>query len=164
MRNQRLVSLGIAMAMAVVIALIVGACGGGSSGAGAPTLQGTTLQGEAFDLARSTGKPTVVNFFASWCPPCNSEAPDLVDFAAAHPEVRFVGVAVNDAQADTQVFVTTYGVHYTVVMDPDGQIARDWGAGGIPATFFLDEDGRQQASVVGAATRAQFEEKLQEAQ
>ena len=161
--HHRSLVLGILAAAAVILALGIAACGG-SDGTEATSLQGTTLQGETVDLALAGDKPTVVNFFASWCPPCNSEAADLVKFAEAHPEVQVVGVAVNDAQADTERFVTQYRLPYTVLMDPDGELAGVWGVDGIPATFFLDKSGKQQASMVGAASLEQFEEKLKSVQ
>jgi cytochrome c biogenesis protein CcmG, thiol:disulfide interchange protein DsbE len=150
--------LGIAVAAVVIAALVAAACGGSSDPA--PDLQGTTLQGKAFDLADLKGKPTVVNFFASWCPPCNSEAPDLADFAKAHPEVQIVGVATDDAEADAKAFVEKYDLPYTIVLDADSSIAGEWGVQGIPHTSFIDAKGNVREVVVGAATLAQFEVKL----
>ena len=126
----------------------------------AETLTGTTLDGQPFDLAELRGSPVVINFFASWCSPCNSEAPDLVAFSAAHPEAQVVGVAVNDERADTEAFVRKYGITYPVVFDPDGGSGNDWGVTGIPTTFFLDAQGTVQDTIVGAASREQFEAAL----
>lgn len=157
--------------LASVVALVLAttalaACGSstgppasGSPGA-APPLKGSTLDGETFDLAAVTGKPTVVNFFASWCGPCNQEAPEVVAFARAHPDVRVVGVDTNDKSLDGRSFVEKYGITYPVVQDPNGAMAGDWGVNGIPTTFFIDRSGKVQASIVGASTQAQFEEKL----
>ena len=140
-----------------------GSLGGGSSSGGsgaAQPLTGSTLNGGTFDLATTKGKPTVVNFFASWCGPCNQEAPELVAFAKAHPDVQVVGVATNDKPFDSQSFVNKYGLTYPVVMDLDGSIGNAWGVTGIPATFFIDKNGSVQAAIVGASTQAQFEAKL----
>jgi DsbE subfamily thiol:disulfide oxidoreductase len=150
--------------LAVLLAAGVGACGSSSGGDTAQPLAGTTLNGVAFDLASYRGKPVVVNFFASWCPPCNSEAPDLAAFARAHPEVGFVGVDVNDKQADAQGFVNKYGLPYPVVYDPNGAVGGVWKVDAIPTTFFLDAQGVVQARIVGAADRATFEADLQKAQ
>lgn len=138
--------------------------GGGGAGTGGASLSGTTLTGVAFDLADTRGKPTVVNFFASWCPPCNAEAPDLVAFAAAHPEVSVVGVAVNDQRADTEAFVAKYGLTYPVVFDPEGGSGGDWSVTGIPTTFFLDARGEVKDKIVGAASAQQFEDALAKVQ
>jgi len=158
--------VGLAVVAVLVAAALLSACGsgssdagGGSSGAAAP-LTGTTLTGTSYDLAAHKGKPVVVNFFASWCPPCNGEAPDLAAFARAHPEVDFVGVDVNDKQGDAQAFVTKYGLPYDVVYDPNGAVGGQWNVNAIPATFFIDKDGVVRDSIVGAADRATFESKL----
>jgi len=135
----------------------------GGSGGG-ETLTGTTLAGESFDLQGTRGRPTVVNFFASWCPPCNAEAPDLVAFAGAHPEIAVVGVAVNDERGDTEAFVEKYGITYPVVYDPDGGSGSDWNVTGIPTTFFVDAQGEVRDTIVGAASAEQFEASLARAQ
>jgi cytochrome c biogenesis protein CcmG, thiol:disulfide interchange protein DsbE len=151
----------------VLAALTLAACGstsGGSASSGgsgaAQPLSGSTLNGGTFDLAAAKGKPTVVNFFASWCGPCNQEAPEVVAFAKAHPDVQMIGVATNDKPFDTQSFVSKYGIAYPVVMDLNGSIGSAWGVTGIPTTFFIDGSGTVQGSIVGASTQAQFEDKL----
>ena len=152
----------------VLAALAVAGCGSSagaaSSGSSAQALTGSTLTGGTFDLATTRGKPTVVNFFASWCGPCNQEAPEVVAFAKAHPDVQLVGVATNDKPFDTQGFVSKYGISYPVVMDLDGAIGNAWGVTGIPTTFFIDKNGNVQAAIVGASTQAQFEAKLKSIQ
>jgi cytochrome c biogenesis protein CcmG, thiol:disulfide interchange protein DsbE len=125
-----------------------------------PPLTGKTLQHKTFALSQTLGRPTVVNFFASWCPSCAAEAADIAAFAAAHPEIRVVGVAIRDKRADVQAFVRKYELPYTVVLDPMSIDANGWNVVGIPATFFLDAQGRTVSSMVGAATRARFEDGL----
>jgi thiol-disulfide isomerase/thioredoxin len=152
------------IAVVVIAGVVVYAQTRGDGGeGGGETLTGTTLTGETFDLTSTRGKPTVINFFASWCPPCNAEAPDLVAFAKSHPEIAVVGVAVNDERADTEAFVEKYGVTYPVVYDPEGGTGSDWGVSGIPTTFFLDGAGAVQDTIVGAASAEQFEASLEKA-
>jgi cytochrome c biogenesis protein CcmG, thiol:disulfide interchange protein DsbE len=135
-----------------------------SSGASA-TLSGTTIDGQSFDLADTRGKPTVINFFASWCGPCNQEAPDLVAFSKSHPEAAFVGVdTFDDPQADAEAFLAKYGITYPVVVDSGSAIAQQWGVDGIPTTVFLDANGVERDRIVGAADAAAFEASLQKAQ
>ena len=135
----------------------------GVGGSDAPPLKGTTLDGESFDLVTTQGTPTVINFFAWWCPPCNEEAPDLVAFSEAHPEIEVVGVAIDSERSETEEFVAKYGIKFAVVFDPEGGSGADWGVTGIPTTFFLDADGAVTDTIVGAGTRDQFEASLETA-
>jgi cytochrome c biogenesis protein CcmG, thiol:disulfide interchange protein DsbE len=139
--------------------------GGGTGTSSGVTLDvaGQTLDGGSFDSGSHAGRPVVVNFFASWCPPCNQEAPDLAAFAKAHPEVTFVGVDVSDKMADAKSFVAKYGLPYPVVYDAQGEIAQRYGVDGIPTTMFFDKTGKQVEAIVGATDRAGFEEKLKAA-
>jgi thiol-disulfide isomerase/thioredoxin len=153
-----------AVAVIAVIAFAARSDEGASSGGEVVALSGETIDGSAFDLADTRGKPTVVNFFASWCPPCNEEMPDLVAFAAANPGVNFIGVASRDDGIDeAKDFVSRYGVTYPVVWDPAGAIAQGWGVTGIPTTFFLDPGGVVRATIVGPAAMDRFEEELEAA-
>lgn len=125
-----------------------------------PTLSGTTLDGEAFELASTRGTPTVVNYFFATCTYCRQEAPDLVAFSAAHPEVAFVGVAVFNSQAQTEDFVAEFGITFPVVYEPGARTADEWGVTGYPTTYFLDATGTITDTIVGAGTREQFEASL----
>ena len=135
----------------------------GSSASVPLDIAGQTLDGAAFDSGSYAGRPVVVNFFASWCPPCNSEAPDLAAFAKAHPEVAFVGVDVNDKLADAKGFVAKYGLPYPVIYDAQGAIGQRYAVDGIPTTMFFDAHGKRVDVVVGAMDRAGFEERLKAA-
>jgi cytochrome c biogenesis protein CcmG, thiol:disulfide interchange protein DsbE len=140
--------------------------GTGASGSdgGPAALTGETMDGSRFDLADYRGKPVVVNFFASWCAPCNSEAPDLAEFARENPDVAFVGVDTGDKFDDGTAFAEKYGLGYPMVFDPDWTIASAWGVDGIPTTVFLDPSGVERDRIVGAAGKADFEQSLQSVQ
>lgn len=156
------VMVGLLALIAAATAAVMARQGGAATAPPTPSppLNGTTLQRATFDLSQTLGRPTVVNFFASWCPSCEKEAADLAAFAAAHPEITVVGVAIRDKRADVERFVAKHGIKYPVVLDKLSVDADAWGVIGIPATFFLDARGRTVTSMVGAATRDQFEEKL----
>ena len=166
MSRRTLLTVVVLIALVAAVAVAV-AVRQGRAEAAAPTpsppLAGTTLEREPFDLTTTLGRPTVVNFFASWCPSCADEAADLAAFAAAHPDIAVIGVAINDTRADAERFVMRHGVAYPVVLDTTGIEAGAWGVTGIPATFFLDAQGRTVKSFVGPMTRDQFEQALDDA-
>jgi cytochrome c biogenesis protein CcmG/thiol:disulfide interchange protein DsbE len=85
----------------------------------------------------------VVNFFASWCPPCEEEAPllnRLQRHLAGHGTI--VGVAWNDLAGDTRGFVSAHGLRYPILRDVGGGFAKAYGVKGMPETFVLDSRGR----------------------
>jgi cytochrome c biogenesis protein CcmG, thiol:disulfide interchange protein DsbE len=85
----------------------------------------------------------VVNFFASWCPPCEEEAPVLNALQRRLAgRGTIVGVAWNDLSDDTRAFVREHGVRYPVLRDVDGSFASAYGVKGMPETFVLDPRGR----------------------
>lgn len=135
-----------------------------ASARGPAVLSGKTIDGTAFDLASYRGKPVVINFFASWCPPCNQEAPDLVAFAKAHPDVGFLGVDTGDKLTDGRDFVAKYGIPYPVVFDGDGSLSQPFGFQYIPTTVFLDRNGTEKDRITGAADTPRFEQGLRAAQ
>ena len=85
----------------------------------------------------------IVNFFASWCEPCSEEAP-LLNRLQRRLAGRgtLVGVAWNDATADSRDFVRSHDIAYPVMRDVDGAFARAYGVKGMPETFVLDPHGR----------------------
>lgn len=88
------------------------------------------------------GRPTLVNVWATWCPPCVDEVPDLVDFAdRAGDRVRLVGVLTQDPAANGLEFARQFDVHYPSVVDDSGEVFRAFRPG-PPVTLFLDAQGR----------------------
>ncbi len=140
---------------------------GSSSGAttdDAMVFTGTTLDGEPFDLEDYRGKPVVVNFWASWCGYCGAEMPDLLQFAADHPDVAVVGVAVNDDEEAAREAAASWGLTFPSVLDPDGAIFAEFDGQGLPTTVFFDKDLVPRETAIGQTDLAGFEAGLQKAQ
>ena len=105
-------------------------------------------------LADLQGRVVIVNFWASWCGPRRIEQPDLNDAFALLPpdEVVFVGVNIEDTEANALAHLAEYGVSYLSLFDPVNELAGRFsgiGARTIPTTIFLDAEGRVAARLLG---------------
>jgi cytochrome c biogenesis protein CcmG/thiol:disulfide interchange protein DsbE len=95
--------------------------------------------GTHISLSDYAGKPLIVNFFASWCAPCQQETPLLARFyRAEHGRVALVGLDENDAAGSALSFTRSHGVSYPVGFDPQVSVASAYGVDALPQTFFLN--------------------------
>lgn len=98
--------------------------------------------GNTIDVNQFKGKPTVINFWATWCGPCWEEHPVLVANARRlGPDVQFLGVVFQDEESKILSFLQQRGSGYPTVVDDAGKTAIAYGVGGVPETFFLDRNG-----------------------
>lgn len=121
-----------------------------------PPLEGLMANGAAVPgLQRAdlvTGKPVVVNFWASWCAPCVAEHPLLIELVR-ETGVMLVGINNKDQAANARRFLGRYGNPFTHVgVDASGRAAIDWGVYGMPETFVLDGEGRIRYKHIGPIT------------
>lgn len=126
----------------LVVLLVLSACGSGQLAgqelADLPPITGDRL---AATLAESD-KPAVVNIWASWCGPCRSEAPLLTAAHAAYgDQIDFIGVDVQDNQADAKKFIAEFGLGFTHYFDRERSVPEFYGGFGTPITFFFDNTG-----------------------
>ena len=152
--HTRMAWLLVALLVVVGTASAVGACGHSGSPASSADVQ--FVSPKDFAVANYAGKPLVVNYFGSWCGPCNAEAPALSTFSKAQSgKAAFVGVAVNDQQSDVVGFMNKYGLTYPVVLDDNTLGAKD-GITGVPTTIFYNASGQEVDRIVGSASLEQF--------
>lgn len=110
----------------------------------APAIVGKTLDGEDFDLDSLRGKWVVVNFFATWCVPCQIEHPYLVSFDRRHSQsgdVQLISVVFNDDIDAVREFYAQKGGDYPVVNGDQGRIALDYSVIKVPDTYIIDPLG-----------------------
>jgi cytochrome c biogenesis protein CcmG/thiol:disulfide interchange protein DsbE len=110
--------------------------------------------GQQVALSRYAGQPVIVNFFASWCGPCQHETPLLADFYAAHHgQVQVIGIDSNDTTAAALRFVQSEHVGYPVGADPfPAPTATSYGVLALPQTFFLNARHQIVRHIVGQVT------------
>jgi cytochrome c biogenesis protein CcmG, thiol:disulfide interchange protein DsbE len=120
------------------------------------SFSGTSVtDGKPFDLAQQQGKFVVVNFFATWCPPCVKEHPELVAFASQYPEVPLVSVVIDSPEADVKTFFKKRGGSWPVLID--GRIPVDLGVRTAPETYIVDPEGRLIFQTNGQITKKALE-------
>lgn len=134
--------------LVLLVTLVLGCDSGGrraiTPGSRAPDIQGTSLSGESLSLDHIQGKIIVVNFLASWCPPCLSELQGLERLHRTLKEHggTVVGVAVEDTRENIADVVVQFGITFPIVVDEKGSSKRSYEIKGLPETFILDEKHR----------------------
>jgi len=164
-RTARLVMIATTAVTALVVALLaLGATsGGGPKAAPAPARPAPSFSlgvlghpGQHISLASYTGHPLIINFFASWCGPCQRETPLIAKFyQASHGRVIILGIDTNDAAAKAEPFIRKAGVKYQVVAAPIAT-ALSYQAPVLPVTFFLNDRHKIVKTVYGAITTAEL--------
>ena len=120
---------------------------------------------EAFAELREQvrGTPLLVNLWASWCGPCEEEAPDLAEAASRYGNrVQFLGVDVQDSRSDAEGFIRDHRWSYPSVFDVPGAIMADLGVTGPPATLFYAADGTLVRTLPGRVTAQDLERGIRE--
>jgi len=104
------------------------------------------------------GKVVLINFWASWCPPCRQEMPDLISLSRDYERrgVVVLGVVLNSNPQEVDQLIQQYQIPYQSVMGTD-EVAGAWRVEGIPATYIIDREGIVRNHYVGAQSRTTFE-------
>jgi thiol-disulfide isomerase/thioredoxin len=171
------------MALFVVVSLVAAACSSSSTSSDdlpdlrdvpgaeaspedkdmAPDFTVMTLDGAGFTLSEhleTDGRPVFLNMWASWCPPCRAEMPDIDAASESHEDVKFIGVAASDDPADSAEFATSIGIGYTIGFDEKGDVARAYETVGLPASYIISADGLILERIFGSVTEEEIDEML----
>jgi peroxiredoxin len=122
-------------------------------GFSAPDFTLETLAGEQVALSDLRGKVVLVNFWASWCPPCRAEMPAIERVYRSHKDLGLEVLAINTTNQDDRAagaaFVQEFGLTFPVPLDLTGAVSASYNLRGLPSTYFIDKQGFIRSVVVG---------------
>jgi peroxiredoxin len=140
----------------------VDAPAGAGVGRQAPALRLESLDGRQVSLADYAGQVVLLNFWATWCPPCKEEIPAIERAYQAHRDEGFMVLGINDREAleVVQAFAGELGITYPVLIDKRGDVAAQYRRRGLPLTLIVDRDGVIQVRHEGYLTAGQLDKYL----
>ncbi len=146
----------VALLIVAVAGIALSASGSGAQfaeiGGQAPTFTLPTVNGETLDLAEYSGKPVVLNFWATWCPPCRHEIPELASFSTRYDgEVAVIGIST-EPLATVRPFVDTLGIPYPIAIDSATTVNDAYLIRSLPTSVIIDSDGVVRQVITGAVT------------
>jgi peroxiredoxin len=124
----------------------------------APDFSLADLQGNPVRLSRLRGRVVVLNFWATWCPPCRNELPDLQSFYADYQSRGVMVLGINQREAIDLVrdFRDNQKLTFPILLDHDSQVGKQYHVDSLPRTVFLDRSGTIRSILYGPSTRWVF--------
>jgi peroxiredoxin len=131
----------------------------------APDFTLTSLDRQPAKLSDYRGKTVFLNFFATWCPPCRAEMPDIMATYEQNKDNDVVVLLVNMQEEPGVVsnYASSVGLPFPIVLDRSGYVSSMYRITAIPSSFFIDKDGVVQAMQIGAMSKDLMESRLQKA-
>ncbi len=131
----------------------------------APDFTLNNIKGEEVSLSDYKGKVVIIDFWATWCPPCRKGIPDLISLQNEYKDnVKVIGISLDreNTKAGVPDFVDKMGINYPVVYFNDKVINDFGGVSAIPTTFIVDQDGNIVKKIVGLYPKSEYENKIKE--
>jgi thiol-disulfide isomerase/thioredoxin len=128
----------------------------------APSFTLSDPEGKEISLSDFKGKPVVLNFWATWCPPCIAEMPALNTISDSYKDSGVIVIGINSGESVETVksFVGKFGISFPVLLDGDQKINDKYKIFGLPTTFFIDKNGVIVDQIVGGAEEEIFNSKI----
>ena len=133
------------------------------AGKPAPAFVVKGLDGKAISLASFKGKIVLLDFWATWCPPCRADAPALEKLHQQHQDLAIIGISVSEERATVEKFLREYPRGYPVALTTENELSRPYQAGPLPLYLVIDRDGKLAAAVEGDQGMAQLRRLLKQA-
>ena len=146
------------MVLVLSLGLIVTGCATGSASSGAqvgnlaPDFELRDLDGKTVSLRGLRGSPVLLNFWATWCPPCRAEMPYIQQIYEewSGKGLEVLAIDIGESPSEVKKFLQNQGLSLPVLLDTKKNVAQKYNITGIPTTFFIDSDGIIQEKVIGA--------------
>lgn len=130
----------------------------------APSFQLEDQNGTSYDLSSMKGKVVFINFWATWCPPCRAETPDLVNlYEKYQDQVVFLGINATkvDSPDKVEAFIKQYKVSYPIPLDSSGKVVNQYRVHSYPTSYIIDSQGVIVYKKIGVITPTEFEKVIE---
>jgi len=141
--------------------LVVLSCQKSFSNDKVSNVQFKTIDNKILDLSQFYGKVIIVDFWATWCPPCTKEIPHFVELQEKYKnEVQFIGLNVGEKEPEIREFIKSMGINYIVGYSNEKIEKFFGGISGLPTTFIIGKDGKVKAKAIGYRSKEWFENQI----
>jgi peroxiredoxin len=128
----------------------------------APQFALNNIFGDEVSLASFRGKPVVLNFWATWCPPCRAEMPEFQAASVKYNgQAVILGIDQGEPSSIVRDFGASLGITYPLLLDSDNAVSRRYGVTALPQTYFIDSDGIVRETFTGIVNRAVLEDRIE---
>jgi thiol-disulfide isomerase/thioredoxin len=120
-----------------------------------------TIDNKILDLSQFSGKVIIVDFWATWCPPCTKEIPHFIELQEKYKnEVQFIGLNVGEKESEIKEFIKSMGINYIIGYSNENIEKSFGGISGLPTTFIIGKDGKIKAKAIGYRSKEWFEKQI----